>query len=145
LLASKSTRVFRAPHEPEMKERKMNKPFFMLMAALLTAALIGSTSAGDNEEKIPLDKLPENIKKAVEGAVQGLVLTKAEKETKNGVTVYEVEGKVGAKEYEVKISTDGKVLKVEEETEDDDDDDDDAPAAASRKAVTPPAPPKGEF
>ena len=57
------------------------------------------------------------MKKAAQEAVKGIVLSKAEKETKGETVVYELEGKVGEKSYEVKVSSEGKVLKVDEEKE----------------------------
>jgi len=67
------------------------------------------------EEDIPLDKVPEKIKAAAEKAVKGIKLTEAELED----GVYELEGKVGDDEYEIKITPEGKVIKIEKEDDDD--------------------------
>ena len=99
--------------------------WFVLGLCLVALSCRGHAEA--LEEKIALDQLPEMVKKAALDAVKGIVLTKAEKETKDDTVVYEVEGKVGNKEYEIKISAMGKVLRIEVEDEDgpDDDTDDD--------------------
>jgi len=87
----------------------------LLVAALLAAPARGAENEkGKQDEKIALDQLPAAVKAAAEQAVKGIVLTEAEKATKKGEVIYEVAGKVGDKEYEIKISADGKVLKVEE-------------------------------
>jgi hypothetical protein len=101
---------------------------FAALLALLAPATFGADEkkSKEVEEKIALDQLPAAVKKAAEGAVKGLVIAKAEKVTVDGSMFYEVEGKAAdGKEYEVKVSPDGKVMKVEQEDGDDDDGDDD--------------------
>ncbi len=78
-----------------------------------------------DEEEIPLDEVPANVKQAAMDAVPGLVLEEAEKETENGIVVYSLEGTANGKEYEVEVSAAGKVLEIEEDDDDDDDDHDD--------------------
>jgi len=73
----------------------------------------------ENETEVSLDEVPDAVKSAALAAVKGLQLTKAEKETEDGALVYELEGTAGGEEYEVKVSTDGKVLKVEKEKDKD--------------------------
>jgi hypothetical protein len=91
------------------------------LAACLVLALMAAGSAvcaekeKKQDEKIPLADVPAVVKDAAVKAVDGLTLTKAEKEVKNGAVVYELEGTASGKEYEVKVSADGKVLKAEEE------------------------------
>ena len=72
----------------------------------------------EKDEKIALDQVPAAVTKAAQDAVKGITLTEAEKETKDGVVYYELTGKVGEKEYEIKVGADGKVLAVKEEKED---------------------------
>ena len=91
--------------------------------ALLTCSV--AQAAEDKEEDVPLDKVPQVVKDAAAKAVPGIKLTEAEKEIKGSNVIYELEGKVGDKEYELKITSTGKVLKVELEDDDDEDDDDD--------------------
>lgn len=119
-----------------MKNRWMG-----LLAVAAMAAALQTTKAvaegGEKEVKVDLKDVPENVKKAATDAVKGLVLTEAEKETKDGKDVYELEGKVGDKEYEVEVDADGKVLKSGEDDDgekEDDDDDDDAKAGAEKRS-----------
>ena len=74
------------------------------------------------------------VKAGAAKAVPGITLTKAEKETKGDVSVYELDGTANGKSYEIKLKPDGSLVKVKEEKaktagaggkEDDDDDEDD--------------------
>ncbi len=84
------------------------------------------------EVEVALSDVPKKVIAAAKKAVPGIELTKAEKEkTKKGV-FYELEGKLGDKEYEILITPAGKVIEIEvddeaddEDEEGDDDDDDD--------------------
>jgi len=84
---------------------------------VLALAVAGSALCAEKkqDEKIPLADVPAAVKDAAVKAVDGLTLTEAEKEVKNGAVVYELKGTASGKEYEVKVSADGKVLKTEEE------------------------------
>ncbi|MCK6473935.1 MAG: PepSY domain-containing protein [Planctomycetes bacterium] len=107
-----------------------------LAGALHTTNAVAEDEGGEKEVKVDLKDVPENVKKAATDAVKGLVLTEAEKETKASKDVYELEGKVGDKKYEVVVDADGKVLKSGEDDEgenEDDDDDDDAKTGAEKR------------
>jgi|GEM_PF-3581167 len=69
------------------------------------------------EGEIPLDKIPKNIKKIAKKTVKGIKITEAEIDGGN----YELEGNVGKDEYEIEISPNGKIIKVEVDEDDDDD------------------------
>lgn len=77
------------------------------------------------EKEIPLSQVPEIVIAAARQAVPNIKLTEAEvSETSHGL-IYELEGTVDDKEYEIRVTADGKVLKVIQEFDDDEDDDDD--------------------
>ena len=77
----------------------------------------------EKEQEIALDAVPQNVKDAALSAVSGLFLAKVELEEKNGKKYYELEGVAEGKKVEVKVTTDGKVLRVEPEEEDKEADD----------------------
>ena len=79
----------------------------------------------DQDEKVALDTVPQNVKDAAVAAVPGLVLSAAEKEIEKGVIVYSLAGKAAGVAYEVEVTTDGKVTEIEKEGSDDDDKDND--------------------
>jgi hypothetical protein len=88
----------------------------VLALAMASSALCAEKEKGKKQdEKVALDQVPAAVKDASVKAVASLTLTEAEKEVKNGAVVYELKGTASGKEYEVKVSADGKVLKAEEE------------------------------
>jgi len=95
----------------------------LIVVCLAACASIGR--AFDDDESIALSEVPAKVKEAAQNAVDGIVLTESEVEEEDGQLVYELEGKVDGKEYEIEVTADGQVLEIEEEDEDDDDDDDD--------------------
>ncbi len=69
--------------------------------------------ADDPERDVPLDEVPEVVKKAARKAVPGLVLERAFRETEKGVTIYELQGTAGGKKVEVEVTAGGDVLEIE--------------------------------
>lgn len=108
-----------------LKEGKDVKKTWLLLLSMVVAAFLAvpAVKAADegkekkDKEEIALDQVPANVKAAAEQAVKDIVITEAEKETKKGKVIYELTGKVGDKEYDVKVDADGKVLKVKEAEE----------------------------
>lgn len=92
-------------------------------ASNLTGNAVPASALTEEEVNVPLDEVPESIRDAAEAAVPGIVFSEAERETENGVVVYDLEGTANGVEYEVEVSEDGEVLEVEIENDDDDDDD----------------------
>ena len=85
----------------------------IFLGTLLTCTL-GACSNDDNEVEIPLSAVPADIISIIQNALPGITLTEAEKEVKDNVTVYELEGKLlTGEEYEIKITATGTLLKIE--------------------------------
>lgn len=86
-----------------------------LFIAVLATAMAGSAGAGEKERKIPLDKLPPEIKAAADRAVPGATWKSAEQETEKGGVRYELKGKGAAddRQVEVEITPDGKLIQTE--------------------------------
>jgi hypothetical protein len=93
-----------------------------LWFALATTLLLARP---DQDEKVALDAVPQNVKDAAVSAVPGLVLSAAEKEIEKGVLVYSLAGKAAGIAYEVEVTADGKVTEIEKEGADGEDDDKD--------------------
>ncbi len=97
-----------------------------LLLAVVLILLFGSTMAlSEDEEDIPLSKVPKKVLAAARKAVPGIKFTEAEVEKTSKGLVYELEGTADGKEYEIEVSADGKVLEVEQEDDDDEDEDED--------------------
>lgn len=93
-----------------MFKRKYLRNFTLICISL---CWIGAAYASGNN--IPISELPEVVVKAAENAVQDITLKEAERKESNGSVVYEVEGYVDKKEFELKIDGEGNVLKVKED------------------------------
>jgi hypothetical protein len=78
----------------------------------------------DQAAKAALAQLPAAIRAAAEQAVQGIVLTEAERKTKGQAVLYEIKGEVGDKEFDITVNAEGKVLEVQEDLDDDGDNED---------------------
>ncbi len=82
--------------------------------ALLSIFILSACSEKDNEIDIPLSEIPAHIITIVQNTLPGITLTEAEKEIKDEITVYELEGKLlSGEEYEIKITETGTILKIE--------------------------------
>jgi uncharacterized membrane protein YkoI len=81
----------------------------------------------ENEEEgnVTLDQVPPAVKATLLKEANGAKITEIEKETKNGKTVYEAEFVAGGKTVEVKVASDGKLLKREVEDDEDEEEDED--------------------
>ena len=93
----------------------------MILTCTLGCACLESMF--ENEKEIPLSQVPSQAVEAAQGAVEGITLTGAEMEEEDGCTVYDLEGMANGAEYQIEVTADGKVLKVEKEGEDEQDDD----------------------
>ncbi len=69
----------------------------------------------DEEEKVPLDKLPKTVTEAVKKRFPDATLVSAEKETENNKTVYEVAIKNKEQKIEVTATEDGTIIEIEKE------------------------------
>ena len=84
-----------------------------VVTALFAASLI-ACSDKNNEVDIAVTDVPASIIRIVQNALPGIALSEAEKEIKNDKIIYELEGKlINGKEYEIKISEDGTIIKIE--------------------------------
>lgn len=126
---------------------KLTHPFVLSISCLtVAAACVGSastkghqghathspvasahaTEADDEEEDdddaddvdVALSALPSAVKTTALGAVAGIVLEKAEKETEDGPVVYSIEGKANGKSYCIEVAEDGSLIGVEDDDED---------------------------
>ena len=80
----------------------------------LTISLTACAGMGEDED-IALSEVPAAVIAGAEGAVDGLEITSAEAEDKNGRTVYEIDGMANGVKHEVKVTADGEVLNVKTE------------------------------
>jgi uncharacterized membrane protein YkoI len=79
----------------------------VIIALLAPAALAG-------EETIKKDAVPEAVLKAFEQAYPFVKVTEYEKEDRNGVIYYEIEGKVGKLKLEMVYTPEGALYEIEQ-------------------------------
>ena len=86
-----------------------------IKAALITmTAAVMLTACNEEESDIPVSEAPPNVVSVVQNALPGIVLDEAEKCTKHDELTYKLEGKlINGKEYEIKITESGTILKIE--------------------------------
>jgi hypothetical protein len=85
----------------------------LLLGVTLTA--LASTLVSAGEEKVPIDKLPKEVVKAVEAKFPKIKMEKAVKSTTDGKTSYEVTLKSGAYGIDVVVTAEGKITQIEKE------------------------------
>jgi hypothetical protein len=80
-----------------------------------TMAIVTATLVWAGEEKVPIDKLPKEVVKAVEAKFPKIKMEKAVKSTTDGKTTYEVTLKSGAYGIDVTVTAEGKITQIEKE------------------------------
>ena len=96
-----------------------------LDADVPTAAAIDAADWAGSAQVIPLARVPGNVLAAAQGAVAGIMLSRAERERERSGIVYDIVGMVNGHAYEIEVTADGHVLEIEDDDDDDDDDSDD--------------------
>jgi uncharacterized membrane protein YkoI len=89
---------------------------YLKIAAItvLSSTNLSACFDGDNEIDIALSEVPANVVTIIQNTLPGISLTEAEKEIKDDAVTYELEGKlIDGKEYEIKITEDGTIIKIE--------------------------------
>jgi uncharacterized membrane protein YkoI len=80
---------------------------FVLVAAGIAAR------ADDKEEKVPLDKVPKAVLKAVQAKFKGAELVSAQTEKEDGKLLYEINLKHKGQTVDVSVTPDGKIVSIE--------------------------------
>ncbi|MEI6972348.1 MAG: PepSY domain-containing protein [bacterium] len=88
----------------------------VVLAVSMVSCFVGCASIKsafkDDEESIPLSSVPTAVTEAAVSAVKGFAATKASMEKHEGRPVYELEGKADGGNYELKITAEGRLLKL---------------------------------
>lgn len=69
----------------------------------------------DDEMNLSIEDLPASVRKTAEAAVPGIVLSGAALEDEDGTTIYEIHGTADGIAWCIEVSTDGKLIEVEED------------------------------
>jgi len=90
----------------------------ILLSALFVASVALWAAASDDDEKVPLSDVPAKVLQAADKAVSGGDIKEVEKEVENGVAIYDVKKVVDDVSYEIEVTADGVVKKIEREEND---------------------------
>jgi hypothetical protein len=83
-----------------------------MVAALALSCGGASLWAGEDEQKVDLAQVPDDVKAVATKALPGIKLTKAELEKRKDGEVYELDGVIDGKKYEFKIKPDGTLVSI---------------------------------
>jgi uncharacterized membrane protein YkoI len=85
------------------------------MAGVVVSLLAGMMARADEdkEEKVPLDKLPKAVVKAVKDKFKDAKLVSAQKENENGKIAYEINLTLKGDKIEATVTPEGKIVSSE--------------------------------
>src|SRR5690606_3875873 len=83
-------------------------------AIIVVAATLLPAGAALADEDIPIDQLPPAVIKAIEARFPGAKIEEAERDTRDGRPLYEVEIEVNGDDKELKITPDGQIIDIED-------------------------------
>ena len=90
----------------------LNRALTLSLTCMLLLSGSQFVFADLRERDIPLCEVPDKIIDAARAALPGIVLTEAEVSGQNVAQLYEIEGDLNGKSYEVEVNADGEVLDV---------------------------------
>jgi uncharacterized membrane protein YkoI len=79
----------------------------------VAVVVLAGAARADEEEKVPLDKLPKAVVNAVKEKFPRAELVGASKEKEDGKTLYEVAIKDGKQKIDVTVTPEGKIAAIE--------------------------------
>jgi uncharacterized membrane protein YkoI len=89
-------------------------PGWLAMCVLvIVLASMAARADDDKEEKVPLDKVPKAVLKAVKAKFRGAELISAQTEKEDGKTLYEINLKDKGHTVDVSLTPDGKIVSIE--------------------------------
>ena len=92
----------------------MNSHLKISTITLLATLTLSACFDKENDIDIAISEVPTSIITIVQNTLPGISLTEAEKEVKDDTVIYELEGKlINGKEYEIKITENGTIIKIE--------------------------------
>lgn len=86
---------------------------WLVMCVLVLATAGIAARADDDEEKVPLDKVPKVVLKAVQAKFKGAELVSAQTEKEDGKILYEINLKDKGHTVDVSVTPDGKIVSIE--------------------------------
>lgn len=93
----------------------MKHPLLTLSAVLLSGCISITSDGIDNDHEDSNDALsvPPKVLAAARARVPGFVLTDAELRDRDGIRVYELDGKAGGEDCDIDVTPGGRVLSID--------------------------------
>lgn len=86
---------------------------WLAMCVFVTVTVGIAVRADDKEEKVPLDKVPKAVLKAVKAKFKGAELVSAQTEKGDGKLLYEINLKDKGHSVDVSVTPEGKIVSIE--------------------------------
>lgn len=84
-----------------------------ILALAVVAALLPARAALADDD-IPISELPPAVIKAIEARFPGAKIEEAERDTRDGRLIYEVEIEVNGDDKELEITPDGEIIDIDD-------------------------------
>lgn len=102
----------------------MKKTTTLLLAAAATALLAACASTkpvpvapgyenDDFDNDIPKNEVPANVLSAAKAEIPGFILEEADLQQRGAARLFELQGRANGHPYEIDITADGRVLRIE--------------------------------
>ena len=100
-----------------IRHYQMKQKLKVIFIGIFTITL-SACSGTESEQEIPVTDVPVTVINTVQDALPGITLSEAIKESKDGTTIYELEGRmIDGSKYEMEITEAGGIIKIELEDE----------------------------
>ena len=86
----------------------------LLLASLAAFVLFAMATPAAADDDVPIDQLPPAVVKAIQQRFPGAKIEDAERKTRDGKMVFEIEIEVGNDDKDVIITPEGEILKVDD-------------------------------
>jgi hypothetical protein len=93
---------------------KMRRARHLLLVPLCACAIFGLAGPAAADDDIPIDQLPPAVVQALQQRFPGAKIEDAERKTRDGQEVFEVEIEVDNDDKDVILTPEGKILKVDD-------------------------------
>lgn len=98
--------------------------WFSLLLLIVVGCSAQAEDAKTGEVDVEFKDVPQVVLDAAKKAIPRIQFTSAEKEIEDGGVVYDLEGTVDGKPYEIEVNAAGEVLEIEEDDDDENEEDD---------------------
>jgi hypothetical protein len=96
------------------RTRRQSSPRQLLLVSLAACAAFGMAGPAAADDDIPIDQLPPAVVQAIQQRFPGAKIEDAERKTRDGQAVLEVEIEVDDDDKDIIITPEGQILEVDD-------------------------------